>query len=303
MSESPHPLRSLLFLPGSVVVDPAHPLLDYYRRCVAELLPPEFRPDLFIVDLEDSVSARERTRAFRDVSRFLEQAGSALKVKFFLRVTGTQQLRDMEVELASNSVISGIVIPKVELCSLEQTAAPFWELDKPLWPSIETAKGFLDKREIVGRFRRRHLPPLPLGVIFGRDDLAASLRIDRDCLTPQGFGAFFLDFVCACRAESCDPIGPVFNSTINASLLVNELSQLRAMGFTGTLCVFPSQVREVNRVFTFADPELRRRYAAIEAGLVQAGEQGLGWIIYEGHKYDTADLPYIHYVLSKSTLP
>src|SRR5579863_6526974 len=93
-------MRSLLFLPGSVVADATHPVLDYYRRCVAERLPVEFRADIFIVDLEDSVSACGRSKAFDDVGTFLQQATNNSHAKLFLRVTGTRELRKREVELA-----------------------------------------------------------------------------------------------------------------------------------------------------------------------------------------------------------
>lgn len=291
--------RSLLFLPASVVADPTHPLPDYYRRCASGRLPAEFRADIFILDLEDSVAASARDTSFSDAAAFFDQASDRLQTSVFLRVTGTQVLRDREVELALHPGVAGIVIPKVERDTVDQVGAGLFDLGKPVWPIIETAKGFIDKSQIIKHVRERQRDSSAICVILGRDDLAASLRMDREYMTPERFASFFLDFVCACRAEGCDPIGPVFNELENATGLIQELSSLRMMGFGGSLCVFPNQVKEVNRAFAFVTSELRSKYASIREALTQASKKGLGWIIFNGRKYDTADLAYIDFVLSK----
>ena len=182
-----------------------------------------------------------------------------------------------------------------------KVSADFFALGKPVWPIIETAKGFVDKSHIVRLIRERQGEPFPVCVILGRDDLAASLRIDRAHMTPERFGSFFLDFVCASRAEGCDPIGPVFNDLENSTGLTQELVALRTMGFTGSLCVFPNQVKDVNRAFAFVTQEMRAKYASIRDALAQASTKGLGWVICDGRKYDTADLAYIDFVLSQET--
>jgi (S)-citramalyl-CoA lyase len=290
--------RSLLFLPASVVADPRHPLPDYYHRCVAERLPAEFRPDVFILDLEDSVPLANRVRACRDAAFFVERASTGAATRLFLRVTGTDILREAEQHLAAQPAIEGIVLPKVEWDTVEAIAEGFLGLGKPVWPIIETAKGFLHKAESIRFFRERQAVQMPVCVILGRDDLAASLRIDRDSLTVDRFSAFFLDFVCACRAYGCDAIGPVFNEPDNPRGLLEELSALSTVGFGGTLSVFPQQVRDVNRAFTTPE-EVRSRYAAIRAALMQAHDNGMGWILHEGRKYDTADLAYLDHVLAR----
>jgi len=290
--------RSLLFLPASVVADPSHPLPDYYDRCAAERLPAEFRPDVFILDLEDSVPFADRARGCRDAASFIERVSIGTTTRLFLRVTGTDTFREAELRLAAQPAIAGIILPKVERDTVDVIASGFLEIGKPVWPIIETAKGFLHKGEIVRFVRARQADDVPVCVILGRDDLAASLRIDRDSLVVEKFGAFFLDFVCACRAHGCDAIGPVFNAPDNAHGLLEELTALFMVGFTGALSVFPQQVRDVNRAFTTPDA-LRARYMSIRAALTKAHESGVGWTLYEGRKYDTADLAYIDYVLSR----
>ena len=293
--------RSLLFLPASVVADPTHPLPDYYRRCASGQLRAEFRADIFILDLEDSVAASARAAACSAAAAFLDGMPGQAPTNVFLRVSGMQALRDREAELASHPSVAGIVIPKVERDTLDEVGAGLFDLGKPVWPIVETAKGFADKSQTIKLVREGQKNPGAICVILGRDDLAASLRMDRERMTPERFASFFLDFVCACRAEGCDPIGPVFNEPENATGLIQELSALRTMGFGGSLCVFPNQVKEVNRAFAFVTPELRSKYVSIRTALTQASESGLGWIIHDGRKYDTADLAYIDFVLSKET--
>lgn len=290
--------RSLLFLPASVVADPTHALSDFYSRCASQRLPADFRADTFILDLEDSVAVSARRAACHNAAVFLEQMSSQT-CRVFLRVTCAEELRDTEVELAAHPGIAGIVVPKIELANVDKVGSAFFDLGKPVWPIIETAKGFVEKAAIIRFIRERQAKSSIVGVIFGRDDLAASLRMDRERLTPNRFASLFLDFVCACRAEECEAIGPVFNTPEDPRELAHELSALRAMGFTGSLCVFPNQVREVNRAFTFVTPEVRAKYVGIREALAQASGRGLGWIIHDGIKYDIADLAYIDFVLSR----
>ena len=289
--------RSLLFLPACIVADRTHPLSDYYYRCASGHLPAEYRPDIFIIDLEDSVPSTVRADAYSDATAFAEGVPAGSTAPLFLRVTGSPASREPELHLASARSISGIIFPKMEPTSMD-VISEFISIGKPVWPIIETASGFLHKAHILGTLRDRQRDTSTVCAILGRDDLSASLRIDRDGLNVTRLAAFFLDFVCACRANDCDAIGPVFNEPDDSTGLAEELSALWALGFSGVLSVFPQHVREVNRTFTASD-DLRARCHSIHAALLEAQRNGVGWTIFEGRKYDTADLGYLEYILSR----
>lgn len=289
--------RSLLFLPACIVADRTHPLSDYYYRCASGHLPAEYRPDIFILDLEDSVPSTVRADACNDALTFAEGVPAGSTAPLFLRVTGSPALREPELHLASARSIAGIIFPKMEPASID-AINEFIIVGKPVWPIIETASGFLHKADILRTLRDCQRDTPTVCAILGRDDLAASLRIDRDGLNVTRLAAFFLDFVCACRAHGCNAIGPVFNRPDDSTGLAEELSALWALGFSGALSVFPQHVREVNRTFTPSE-DLRARCRSIHTALLEAQRNGVGWTMFEGRKYDTADLGYLEYILSR----
>jgi citrate lyase subunit beta / citryl-CoA lyase len=295
------PRRVLVFVPASVLMDKTNSLAQYASQVMHGAIAAEYRPDCLIFDLEDSVSASHKVEAAQILSGFLDSCDHPDDVEVVLRINrgGPQHQHDRERELASQEIVDAIMIPKVDQEDYHDVLDEFGPLGKPLLPIIETTAAF-NNRERILLAMTGEVPRLggDGAAVLGLDDLAADLRIARDVFFQDAAYRSMLGlFVSAVRQAGLVAIGPVYNIARDPSGAAEEARQLCRLGFQGCLCVFPPYVRPIKAAFT-PTAAAEQRAMAIRVELEHAGRDGYGWIIYEGIKYDLADLPYQNWLIA-----
>lgn len=234
-------------------------------RLVA-LFVPATRPDRFakalaagadavIVDLEDAVGTAEKDGA-RTAAAAIPAGGTVL-----LRVNAVgTPWHDADVEMARVAPLAGIVLPKAESAGEVAQVAARLGGGRPVVALIESARGLAAARAIAA-------VPQVARLAFGSIDFAADLGCAhvRDALL-----AARAELVLASRlAGRGGPVDGVTALLNDAALAGDDAAHAAALGFTGKLCIHPSQVAPVRRGFAPSEADIawaRRIVAALAAG-------------------------------------
>ena len=234
--------RTLLFVPGN------RP--DRFARAVAS------HADLVVVDLEDAVGDGDKAMARESVARWLDAGGpdtaAAVRVN---ALASTHHEADLAA-LSGRRGLRAVVVPMAEdprgLSALAQRLGD----DVAVVALVETALGVHLAHELAAADGVRRLA-------FGHLDLAADLGSSTDdtaMLTARS------TLVLASRVAGLP--GPVDGTTTaldDPDAAVADATRARALGFTGKLCVHPSQVAPVNAAFLPTEQELEWAHRVLAA--------------------------------------
>ncbi|HSF05197.1 MAG TPA: CoA ester lyase [Methylomirabilota bacterium] len=274
------PSRSALFVPGN------RP--EWIAKAVS------YGADTLILDLEDSVPAREKAAARETVKagvKMLRAKGQACAVRINAFVSGLT-LDDLEGVLCPE--LERILLPKVETAAdLDQLDAllthlerrlgiPDGQIETPL--GCETAQAMRNVYEIATRCRRVKRVSLAAGP-GGDAARAVGYQWSR-----EGMETLFLRSKIVLDARAAGIQYPTISSWWN----IKDLEGLerdarwnRSLGYRGQTVMHPSHVPIVNRVFTPTADEI-----AFHRGLIQAMEEaerkGIAAVTYQGDMVDEA---------------
>ncbi|KIC16409.1 MULTISPECIES: HpcH/HpaI aldolase/citrate lyase family protein [unclassified Leisingera] len=253
MDPRTRPYRSVLYIPGS----------NARALEKAKTLP----VDAVIFDLEDAVSADEKTNARETLAQALKGGGYGARMKI-VRINGldTEWGRG-DAAAAARMNPDAILLPKVnapeDLDALAEITG-----DIPLWAMMETPRGMLNAAAIAAH-------PKLQGMVMGTNDLAKELqtryRPDRMPMM-AGLGLCLL----AAKAEGLVIVDGVYNAFKDVEGLAAECAQGRDMGFDGKTLIHPAQVEVANAAFAPTEREIdtsRRQIAAFDEA--QAAGQGV----------------------------
>ena len=266
--------RSLLFVPATA------------ERFVAKAH--SRGADAIIVDLEDSVAPKEKPRArslLPDVVGTVGQAGADVLVR--INRPWRMAIRDMEAAVLPG--VSAIVLTKTE--SAEHVAfadeiISGLEADRNLQPGaiglftlIETAKGYLNVREIV------HASHRVCAVSLGMEDFADVIGMPEvDTETILGFNR---EVHIAAREAGILMLG--YPGSIadfsDLELFRNNIRRARQLGFDGGPCIHPAQVAILNEEFTPSASEIERAQRIADL-YDKAKMDGSGAVAFEGKMID-----------------
>lgn len=217
-------VHSYLFVPGN---RPER----YAKACAAGA-------DAVIIDLEDAVAPADKSSARDALSNWLDGAeAQANKVPILIRINCVQSgCFGDDVRLCRRPGVAGIVLPKTErvddVASVSRGA--------PLFPLIETMLGFSRIREIAAA---PHVGRLMFGAIDFKLDMG--IGGDRDELL-----FFRSQFVLSSRISGLlPPVDGVTEALEDYEKIEDDTRYARRIGFGGKLCIHPSQIATVNRVF------------------------------------------------------
>ncbi|CAM3609363.1 HpcH/HpaI aldolase/citrate lyase family protein [Smaragdicoccus niigatensis] len=178
--------------------------------------------DVIILDLEDAVADDQKNDAREAVADWLTDSPHAV---VRINAAGTSWHRE---DLAMISAFDcAVMVPKSEepfVCML------------PVIPLIETAAGILNAVEIC----RGTMRPA-----FGSIDLAAQLRVDPDDRDALATARSTL-VLAAAAAGVAAPIDGVTTALSDSGRLADDVHYARRLGFTGKLCIHPSQIAPVH---------------------------------------------------------
>jgi citrate lyase subunit beta / citryl-CoA lyase len=263
-------LRSLLFAPGN-------------RADLITKLP-RSEPDAVAIDLEDAVPATAKAEA-RKVAR---EAVSALleskpSCQIFIRVNpvSTSEFRhDIESLIEK---IDGIVLPKVETSRDLQDAIK--ELERHNLSHFNIIAGFETARgvEVVSSILEQ--PPTQLkAVYFGAEDFIADMEGER---TREGLEVLYARsrVVLAAKARGLLALDQVVTTFKDDEHFLTDAKQAKNLGYTGKLCIHPSQVALAHQTFAPSEAEVERAKRLLER-YNQTAMQGKGVIDFEGQMVD-----------------
>jgi citrate lyase subunit beta/citryl-CoA lyase len=213
--------------------------------------------DEVIIDLEDAVAPHD-TDAARTGLASLSPARPCL-----VRINGvTTPYHDADVgAVARLAWVSGVVVPKVE--SAADVAAVMTRLDAAVavLPIVETARGLLAVADIAASGAVRLL----MGIADYLADIGA----------PVGREVLLLPrsqlVVASAAAGIAPPIdGPAFQID-RLDALEADAADAKALGMGAKLCIHPTQVAVVNRVFRPSEAEVAWARRVTEAAESHAG--------------------------------
>ena len=244
--------------------------------------------DAIKIDLEDAVAPTEKARARSLVPAVAASVGQA-GADVLVRINRPWRMAVADLEASVGADVNGIVIPKIESADqvvfLEEIVAEL-EAERGLAPGhtcftlqIETAKGFLNVREIAGASRRNK------AISVGNEDFAHMLGMP-ETISEALIGAMQTVQMAAREAGilALGYPGSIANfSDLDAYRA--DIARARALGFDGGSCIHPAQVAILNEGFAPPAAEIAEAegiIAAYDAALAR----GEGAVAYQGKMID-----------------
>ena len=243
--------------------------------------------DAYVLDLEDSVPLSEKAATrdgLQDAVRRLSKSG----VEVLVRINRPWRLALRDIEASVAEGVKALALPKVpDPGYVSAVSEILEELEAErglefghtrLVVMIETPQAYFQAREIASANSR------VVGMTLGQEDFALETGMRPE---PEGLFTPAIQIMLAARAAGVLPLGFVgsiaeyrdegkFRSTIR---------QARRLGFVGSFCIHPLQVKVLNEEMTPTEEELTRA-RAIVAAYEKAKAQGRGSIEFEGRMLD-----------------
>ncbi|MBA8823960.1 citrate lyase subunit beta/citryl-CoA lyase [Saccharopolyspora lacisalsi] len=229
--------RSMLFVPGN------RP--DRFAKAAVA------GADAVILDLEDAVGVEDKDTARQHVAEYLRDGHPAV---VRINAAGTPWYDDDVAMVARHPC--AVMLPKSEHAD---ALVEFTRLlpDTPVIPLLETATGLMSAHALC------HAEGV-VRAAFGNVDLAAQLGID-----PGDHQALVTArstlVLAAASAGIAPPIDGVTTSVHDDEVLVADTDHVVGLGFTGKLCIHPSQVSAIRSAFTPLPESVRWAHDVIAA--------------------------------------
>ena len=271
-------MRSMLFAPGN-----KYELLQKFSK---------IQPDIAIIDLEDAVPDSEKQVARENLQKYAQEDKTA--VTTYVRVNALVSQYFEEDIRSIPPQIAGIVIPKVNDASDIERATQAIErnsVSAKILVGIETVKGLMSVQDIFGTAS-------VFAAYFGAEDYIhdlGGLRTDGNNevlfartqigISSRLFGVPVVDQIVADFSDS--------------ERFMKEAQQAKSLGFTGKLCIHPSQVPLANQSFSSTPEEIQQ---AIELLKVydEAVANGTASIVHDGQMVDEALAKQARRILSQN---
>ena len=271
-------MRSMLFAPGN-----KYELLQNFSK---------IQPDIAIIDLEDAVPDSEKQVARENLQKYAQEDKTA--VTTYVRVNALVSQHFEEDIRSIPPQIAGIVIPKVNDASDIERATQAIErnsVSAKILVGIETVKGLMSVQDIFGTAS-------VFAAYFGAEDYVhdlGGLRTDGNDevlfartqigISSRLFGVPVVDQIVADFSDS--------------ERFMKEAQQAKSLGFTGKLCIHPSQVPLANQSFSSTPEEIQQ---AIELLKVydEAVANGTASIVHNGQMVDEALAKQARRILSQN---
>ena len=271
-------MRSMLFAPGN-----KYELLQKFSK---------IQPDIAIIDLEDAVPDSEKQVARENLQKYAQEDKAA--VTTYVRVNALVSQHFEEDIRSIPPQIAGIVIPKVNDASDIETATQAIErnsVSAKILVGIETVKGLMSVQDIFGTAS-------VFAAYFGAEDYVhdlGGLRTDGN------------DEVLFARTQigkSSRLFGVPVDDQIVADFsdserFMKEAQQAKSLGFTGKLCIHPSQVPLANQSFSSTPEEIQQALELLKV-YDEAVANGTASIVHNGQMVDEALAKQARRILSQN---
>ncbi|MBI4494532.1 MAG: CoA ester lyase [Chloroflexi bacterium] len=267
-------LRSLLFVPAN------------RERFVAKVA--TLRPDAVILDLEDSIPADQKEAARSQARAALAHLAEAPFSRLIRVNSLASGLARADIRAVACPHLDGIVLPKAE--SAEQLREANMLLAQAearaglslghvrLIPILETVRGVLRAEALAAA------GPRIVAVVFGAEDYTLDVGGIR---TREGLEVLYAraHVVAAARAARVAVIDTPWTDLADQDGLWQEARLARQLGFSGKLCIHPSQIEPIHRAFTPTAEEVEAARRVVETA-DEAARQGRGSVALDGRMLD-----------------
>ena len=266
--------RSLIFVPGNRV--------NMLERAL------DFKADIIMVDLEDSVPPGEKVSA-RDVARewVPKLARSDRRVMVRLNSLDTGLTQDELVAVISSN-LAGISIGKVEtvwdlqavdnIVSQLESSAGFPVGKIKIVPWIENA------RAVLNAYQLATASPRIEAIAFGAEDYTDDMGVQRTDSSEEIYFARATVAVAA-RAARIGSLDTPFVGFRDPDGLRRDIAVSRQLGYTGRFAIHPSQIDIINEMFGPSADEVAYARKVVDAW-DQAEAQGRGSLSLDGRMID-----------------
>ncbi len=271
-------MRSMLFAPGN-----KYELLQKFSK---------IQPDIAIIDLEDAVPDSEKQVARENLQKYAQEDKTAATT--YVRVNALVSQHFEEDIRSIPPQIAGIVIPKVNDASDIERATQAIErnsVSAKILVGIETVKGLMSVQDIFGTAS-------VFAAYFGAEDYIhdlGGLRTDGNNevlfartqigISSRLFGVPVVDQIVADFSDS--------------ERFMKEAQQAKSLGFTGKLCIHPSQVPLANQSFSSTPDEIQLAIALLKV-YDEAVANGTASIVHNGQMVDEALAKQARRILSQN---
>ena len=206
--------------------------------------------DAVILDLEDAVGMVEKSQARQNVVQFMKNRSIATSSEanapsLWLRLNNDSQLEeDLQLcqSLAKHKVLAGVVLPKVtDVLPIQQS---FKALTLPIAVQIESAQGITKLSDIAESEG-------VMAISYGRLDISNQLNLKVGSQAEQDFFDHLrINLLLTSHTHGLiAPIESVYPDFKNEQGMTTTASYVSDLGFSGMLCIHPSQVAIVNQAF------------------------------------------------------
>ncbi|HEX7749822.1 MAG TPA: CoA ester lyase [Bordetella sp.] len=242
--------------------------------------------DAVIVDFEDAVEPSAKPAARQALVEFLDANPDA---RVWVRVNDATTIwhEDDLAALRGKPGVTAIMLPKAESAAQVAHAGQ----GRPVVPIIETARGMVQIADVAAG---PGVDRLAFGSLDYGVDLAFTPGTEAvDALLDQARGLVLLHSRAAGLAAPMDGVYPDIN---DAQGLRAAAERACHMGFSGMLCIHPSQIGAVHAAFmpTQADIDWSQRVLAAQR------ESGAGAFRFEGKMVDAPVLARARQVLVRA---
>lgn len=223
--------------------------------------------DVVVIELEDGVAPENKTIARKIAGRILAEVDFghkeiALRLN---RISTTYGLADLLALSEWPRKPDLIMLPKVESAGevrIYKNLLNEMRVDCELMPLIESTPGLQAITSIVTASSKIS------ALSFAIADLPAELG----CL-PAWEPMFNIrsSIVIAGGLAGIPPIDPPYLNIKDEEGLVKECKRVRDMGYTGKVCIHPSQLKLVNNAFSPTPEEVEKARKIVEAAATQRG--------------------------------
>lgn len=195
--------------------------------------------DAYIIDLEDSITEKDRQQALEDVCAFLD---SRHEKKIYIRVS--EGHFDEQFSKLKNYNIAGYMIPKFE-CYEQYNKYTSYFQGKEVIALIETPLGIINLKEIASC-------PFVTTLAFGAEDYSAAIGMKNSTESIYFARSVIVLYGRAFKKAVFDTPSFIIDD-FNA--LDAEIQTAMEMGFDGKMAIHPKQIERINTIFHCADPE------------------------------------------------
>jgi citrate lyase subunit beta / citryl-CoA lyase len=253
--------RSRLYIPGN---EPKYFINAALRK-----------PDAIILDLEDSVHAREKDAArllVRNALRAVDFGASERMVRINQLPIGLDDLEEIVPEQPDLLLIPKVERPEQVLQVVDQIerVKSRCSIDRPIWlmPILESTLGIENAYAIAAASQNI------VAVTIGLEDYTADLGVVK---TVTGTESLYARqrLVNAAHAAGVQAIDSAFGDVGDLEALKEWAMNARTLGFEGMGCVHPLQIQVIHEAFAPTPAEIEKALKIV-AAFEDAQNKGLG---------------------------